>query len=528
MGKPVMRTKSYVIDDILLFNPNLEKDGEVYRLECLENIHKIQWTPTVVFVTSDIQSVLFVTDKLLKIVSVFHPLCIIMRGDETKKTVFIHDICKLILRRNRERMSTEGLIKKVTADIDVLGEDYKTNKLKQGKIPLYIKTTMCFGVQSGGAVSHSIGVVSSLRKKYKETHVYTTDYLPPGICDDNVHHVSLQGFNDLFFEAKLYLNISAYKQIVSIEHANTPLFIYQRCNSYDYLGIKIARKYKVPLVLEWNGSDLWVAQKYDGQKLSYLSIAEKIEKLNLENAALITCVSEELKRDLVKKGISEKKIIANANGVDTAKFNPDVADHEIRERYGLEGRIVVGFVGSFAKFHGADILIKAFGELLNNSNLREDVSLLMIGEGNTLPEVKRTVKRLGISEEVIFAGAVNTDSVPKYLAACDVLVAPHVPNEDGSEFFGSPTKLFEYMAMGKAIAASKLNQIGDILKDNETALMFKPGNIGELKMKLEMLIKDNQLRLRLGVNARKDVVQNYTWDKHVDRILARMKELGLI
>jgi glycosyltransferase involved in cell wall biosynthesis len=120
---------------------------------------------------------------------------------------------------------------------------------------------------------------------------------------------------------------------------------------------------------------------------------------------------------------------------------------------------------------------------------------------------------------VIFTGAVDHERVPALLDACDVLVAPHVPLADGSAFFGSPTKLFEYMAMGKGIVASRLGQIGDVLNHEETALLVEPGDAGALKEAIVRLVESPELREHLGKEAREIAVRSYTWKHNAQRVL---------
>jgi glycosyltransferase involved in cell wall biosynthesis len=105
------------------------------------------------------------------------------------------------------------------------------------------------------------------------------------------------------------------------------------------------------------------------------------------------------------------------------------------------------------------------------------------------------------------------------LDACDILVSPHVPLEDGSEFFGSPTKLYEYMAMGKSIVASRLGQIGDVLSDEETALLVEPGDARSLCDAILRLARSGELRLRLGAAARREAMAHHTWAHNAARVL---------
>jgi glycosyltransferase involved in cell wall biosynthesis len=140
-------------------------------------------------------------------------------------------------------------------------------------------------------------------------------------------------------------------------------------------------------------------------------------------------------------------------------------------------------------------------------------------------EVEKRLEVEVASGRVIFTGAVGHDRVPGLLDACDILVAPHVPLADGSEFFGSPTKIFEYMAMGKGIVASRLGQIGEVLVDGETALLVEPGNVRELKEALVRLVEDEGTRRALGVKARETAEREHTWTHNARRVLQAYQSL---
>jgi len=105
------------------------------------------------------------------------------------------------------------------------------------------------------------------------------------------------------------------------------------------------------------------------------------------------------------------------------------------------------------------------------------------------------------------------------LDACDVLVSPHVPLAENKEFFGSPTKLFEYMAMGKAIVASRLGQIGDVLTDEETALLVEPGDAKEMSAAIMRLAESPELRKRLGAAARRAAIGRHSWTSNSQKVV---------
>jgi glycosyltransferase involved in cell wall biosynthesis len=217
--------------------------------------------------------------------------------------------------------------------------------------------------------------------------------------------------------------------------------------------------------------------------------------------------------------------LVNPNGVDPEKYSPSIDGGPTRARLGLEGKSVVGFIGTFGRWHGAEVLAEAFGRLVaRDPAMAEGTRLLLIGDGQMLPQVKETIARHGIGELAILTGLVPQQEGPAHLAACDILVSPHVPNPDGTPFFGSPTKLFEYMAMGKPIVASDLDQIGEVLSHGETGWMVKPGNPDSLAGGLRTLLVDPGLRARLGVRAREVAMDQHSWKGHTGKIIAALRE----
>jgi glycosyltransferase involved in cell wall biosynthesis len=155
---------------------------------------------------------------------------------------------------------------------------------------------------------------------------------------------------------------------------------------------------------------------------------------------------------------------------------------------------------------------------------RKTTHLLMIGDGNTMSQVKSEINSFNIADNVTLTGIVPQEEGPAHLAACDLLASPHVPNPDGTPFFGSPTKLFEYMAMGKGIIASDLDQIGEVLEHDQTAWLVKPGDAESLMLGLKTMIDNPEINRRLGEAARREVVAKYTWKEHTRKIIEKLKE----
>jgi glycosyltransferase involved in cell wall biosynthesis len=114
-------------------------------------------------------------------------------------------------------------------------------------------------------------------------------------------------------------------------------------------------------------------------------------------------------------------------------------------------------------------------------------------------------------------GLVESHEVPSRLAAADVLVSPHAVQKD---FIGSPVKIFEYMALGKPIVASRIAQLEEILSDGETALLVEPGRPHSVADALQRLHSDRELANRLGAAAAQEAAANHTWTSRAQMILS--------
>jgi glycosyltransferase involved in cell wall biosynthesis len=295
-------------------------------------------------------------------------------------------------------------------------------------------------------------------------------------------------------------------------------FLYQRYSRFNWTGVAISILTGLPLVLEFNGSEVWVSRNWD--PIGQLKLLERIEKLNLRAADLIFVVSEVERRSLIERGVPEEKIKVNPNGVSIEEFRPGRGGAEVRRELGVEDKIVVGFTGTFGPWHGAPVMAQAAARAAMESNIH----LIFVGDGDERDETERIVRQSGVS--ATFAGRVPREEVAGYLDACDILVSPHVRGPDGSDFFGSPTKLFEYMAMARPVIASRLGQPSDIIKDGQTGILVDSGNAEALARAIKRLACDEALRARLGAAARHAVSAQYTWRHNAGRVFQSTKEMA--
>lgn len=396
---------------------------------------------------------------------------------------------------------------------------------------LYLRTVYFLGVTSGGSVTHTSGVINAMSKKI-ELDVVSNDQLvgvkhPVRIINPSLPKIPV--FGELSYNFKLLRKATSLKP-------KSYDFIYQRYSGESFFGALLASKHNIPFVLEFNSSEIWKLQNWSKtnsglknffKRFVQLPIVKKIEAYNLKKADIIVVVSEVLKDNLTAIGIDPNKILVNPNGVEIEKFESTPESNSVRQKHQLDNYFTYGFIGTFGKWHGVVELAKSIIQFYDNHPQKlNSVKFLIIGYGKLYQEVEDIISASKYSDNIILTGQIPQGENAAYLNACDAFVSPHIPNPDGTKFFGSPTKLFEYMACKKPIIASRLDQIGEILEHNQNAYLVEPGNIEELADAYNVLYQDKQLQQTLAENSYALVKQKYTWDSHVDHILSRIKELA--
>ena len=377
----------------------------------------------------------------------------------------------------------------------------------------YLRSTPSAGSAAGGAATHINGFLDAATELGAKVTVISNDYIA-GLDEKKLLLVGPEpvGTTRAAFDLRNNLIFST-GSLREIERSPVDL-IYQRYGRFTWAGVEASLRTGVPLFLEYNGSEVWIGKHWDMSGM--IPLLERFERLNLNAAERIFVVSDVERRNLLRAGIADEKIVVNPNGVDTDKFRPGIGGPSVRQELGITPQeTLAGFVGTFGPWHGVLTLAEAVTMLPTDSAVR----FLLVGAGKFREEVERIIRAAGMERQVIFTGHVEHERVPALLDACDILLSPHVPLEDGSDFFGSPTKLFEYMAMGKGIVASRLGQIGDVLSDQETALLTEPGNARELADAILRLSRSPELRKRLGAAAREAAIDRHTWKRNAGRVL---------
>lgn len=287
-----------------------------------------------------------------------------------------------------------------------------------------------------------------------------------------------------------------------------PELIYERHAFFLSATARLAERHRIPLIVEVNelaGDERVRAQPW------FSGLARAADRFTFARARRIVVVSPHLKRRIVEMGVAEEKVLVLPNAVSEEMLSAKVDPEAVREKLGCREAIVVGFVGWFVPWHRLEVLVEQFAVLARGeARLR----LVLVGNGPLKDALVQQAAELGIADRVIFAGAVPHGEVPGYVAAFDVAVVPH------SNEYRSPIKLFECMALGRAVLAPGTEPIKQVIRDGENGVLFDAETAGTLGEKLGVLVADAGLRERLGTRARADVAERHTWLQNARGTLA--------
>lgn len=285
-----------------------------------------------------------------------------------------------------------------------------------------------------------------------------------------------------------------------------------RYNMLNFSAVLLAKRMGIPVVLEVNSPMAFERKNLVKDMMFLPALPQLIERMNMKRADAIIVVSKHLKEYFVNHGISASKISVIPNGVDIERFSPKISGARVREKHGLKNRIVLGFVGSFHYWHGLENLLR----LIEHTQKRhDDVAYLLVGDGPLKKSADEFVAHKNLEKSVVLTGYVPHQEIPEYVAAMDIVLAPY-PKMDF--FYFSPLKLFEYMAAGKPVIASRIGQIAEIIQNEENGLLYAPEKIDELLDKATRLIEHDDDRQRMGSAARQTIVESYTWQHNAEMI----------
>ena len=291
-----------------------------------------------------------------------------------------------------------------------------------------------------------------------------------------------------------------------IIHAHTPYRV-------GLPALRAARKLNLPFVYEMRG--MWEETAVANGRWSRNGPAyrrfQSYETRVLRKADAVICISETLKQEAIRRGVDPNKITVVTNAVEKSMIDLKSKSSQLQKAVDSlnisKSTKVVGYIGSLREMEGVDFTAKAVAKLIENGH---DVRLFVLTGNQGQSELKSLCKRLGIEDKAVIIGPVPHKEVAVFYDLIDIFIVSR-PNSRVTQLV-TPLKPFEAMVMGKAVIASKLSALEEIINDDHTGLLYQPDDLESLVEKIEVCIKDDSKMKSLGESARVWVLENRTWD----------------
>ncbi len=305
-------------------------------------------------------------------------------------------------------------------------------------------------------------------------------------------------------------NFTVRAKLIQQINSEPNTLLFERYAFFMWIGSSVAKKNGIKYFLEVNE----ISSLQRARPLLLRNLASKIEQKVFQKADVIFVVSSLLKKQIVEMDISSDKILVLPNGVNKDFFDPSINAKNVKEKYSLNDKIAVGFVGWIDPWDNMPWLIKSFKNIVDQN---ENVVLMIVGDFTGKSEIgrlelERIIKKNKLTNNVILTGGVVRELIPKYIAAMDICLIPD------SNPFGSPIVLLEFMSMAKPVIAPDLAPIRDVIQDGFDGIIFKKNNYEDFKKKLMKLVEDKKLRIILGDNARQKILNERTWEANAKAI----------
>ena len=413
------------------------------------------------------------------------------------------------------------------------GLDRPPDASRKIEVGLYLRTDFWAPITSGGSYGHTCYVAKELSAITERLVCLLAQ--PFKLLDDlGVAQVVMDAPTTVINEDAIVSATTHYYPIVKTAcEVLRPSYIYERLCLGNYTAALLSRQLQIPYIIEYNGSEISMQKSFDKTAPFYADVYIKAEEVAFRQAAVISVISEHVKKDLLARGVDARKILVNPNGADLDSYAPAGVDEKrrLRSELGFTDRDrVIGFTGTFGGWHGIDVLAAAIPRICA---AHPDAQFLIIGDGTHKPQLDAEVERHGLGARVRRVGRVPQADGARLLQACDIYVSPHNTHMVDGRFFGSPTKIFEYMAMGGGIVASDLEQIGEVLSPafrvgdvargdvavgDQRSVLCTPGDVDEFVAGVVALARRPDICAALGANARQAVAAHFSWRRHVERL----------
>ena len=290
-----------------------------------------------------------------------------------------------------------------------------------------------------------------------------------------------------------------------------PDVIIFRYRLFNFAPFQIARRYQIPLVCEINSLKSMESGLIRGGA-SATTLTRWGERKAIFKASAIFTVSNAIKAKVQQyQAKKNKSVRVIPNGVDLEQFKPNKALRDkIRSQLGLSEKRILGYVGSYKSWHGLDTALDVIEQLVEKDS---KFHLLLIGHGHQYENIRHKIRTKHLEAYVSQTGQITHDKIPEYVSAFDYAIMTYPKLDD---FYFSPLKMFEYMAMGIQVISTDVGQIAEVITHGENGWLVDPPNISQF---CKVILTAEKQTHTVGENARKLMSEQYSWRVNAEKIL---------
>jgi glycosyltransferase involved in cell wall biosynthesis len=284
-----------------------------------------------------------------------------------------------------------------------------------------------------------------------------------------------------------------------------------------------ARRTGLPFIYEVRG--FWeitrATRQAEFESNPQYEMIRSLENLVAREADKVITLTAGMRQQLVESGVPADRISVVPNSVDPSVFHKMPCDEALARKLGIPAGVpVIGYVGSIVGYEGLDDLVSAAAMLRDRGR---DFRILLVGDGEAQAALMEQVRELGLKDRVIAPGRVPSTEVTSYYSLIDICPFPRKPILLCE--IVSPLKPFEAMAMHKAVVASSVAALAEIVDDGKTGLLFRKGDTADLARALDALIASPELRIRLGDAGRAFIEGQRSWTSAGETIASVYRSL---
>ncbi len=287
-----------------------------------------------------------------------------------------------------------------------------------------------------------------------------------------------------------------------------PDAIYERYSLYSRAGTDLALRHRLPHLLEVNA----FMTREQKDRIKIMPLARRVERRIIRRARHVVVVSQPLLDDVVALRGGTQTVTRMPMAVNVHRFNPTVDGASVRKNLGLEGKFVLGYVGTLTGWHGIDLLHQ-LAVMLKESGMNDFVILVVGGDDRRLLHHREKAKAEGLEDVLRFLGPVGYHDVPAHIRAMDVGMIPDTTP------WSSPAKLFEYQGCGIPVLAPRHPAIEAAMVHGREGFMFEPRDVVQIAHWARHLHENPTLRIQMGRLGRNQAATHYSWEAEGRAIL---------